>query len=254
MDLPQNSFRAALCNGQRQIGLWSALATSASVELLADAGFDWLLLDMEHAPIDIAELRSELAALNGSATHPIVRPPWNDAVAVKRILDLGVQTLLFPMIQSEAEAEAAVAATRYPPQGVRGLAGGTRATRYGRVADYYRKAHTELCVIVQIETRAGLEHLDEIVAVEGVDAIFIGPTDLSASFGHPGNPRHPEVDAAIEGAMRRIIAAGKPVGIIAQDEALVRRWFDLGASFIAVGVDVSLFAKAADALAAKFRV
>lgn len=253
MELPTNPFKAALRAGRRQIGLWSALAVPASVELLAHAGFDWLLLDMEHAPIDLGELRGELMALNGSATHAIVRPPWNDAVAVKRILDLGAQTLLFPVIQSGAEAAAAVASTRYPPAGVRGVAGGTRATRYGRVADYYGKAQEELCVIVQIETRAGLEHLDAILAVDGVDALFLGPADLSASLGHLGDPRHPEVAAAMEDALRRCVAAGKPVGTISQDEALARRWFELGASFVAVGVDVLLFARAADALAAKFK-
>jgi 4-hydroxy-2-oxoheptanedioate aldolase len=253
MELPHNPFKAALRAGRRQIGLWSALVAPASVELLAGAGFDWLMLDMEHAPIDFGELRSELMALNGSATHPIVRPPWNDAVAVKRILDLGVQTLLFPVIQSAAEATAAVAATRYPPDGVRGVAGGTRATRYGRVADYYRLAQDELCVIMQIETRAGLDNLDAILAVEGVDAVFLGPADLSASLGHLGAPRHPDVVAAMEDALHRCVAAGKPVGTISQDETVARRWLDLGASFVAVGVDVLLFARAADTLAAKFR-
>src|SRR6188472_3923786 len=195
MDLPLNSFKRAIKSGQRQIGIWSSLASNVSVEVLAGAGFDWVLLDTEHAANEVPMVLSQLQAAVGGTAHPIVRPAWNDAVLIKRFLDVGVQTFLIPYVQNEEEARRAVAATRYPPRGVRGFAGTTRASRYGRVADYHARAEAEICVLVQVETRVALTHLEAIARVEGVDGVFIGPGDLSADMGYLAELGHPEVVA-----------------------------------------------------------
>lgn len=253
MDLPMNAFKRALREGRPQIGLWSVLANASVAELLGASGYDWLLIDMEHAPNELPAVQAQLQALRGSATTPIVRPPWNDMVWVKRVLDLGAQTLLIPYVQTAEAAAQAVAYMRYPPAGRRGVAGGTRATQWGRVRDYYKRVEEELCLLVQVESRQGLENLDAIAAIPGVDGIFIGPADLSADMGHLGDPQHPDVQAAIEDAVRRIRAAGKAAGILARGEEGARRWLSAGCLFVAVGVDASLLAQAADGLAAKFR-
>ncbi len=253
MDLPVNAFKRALREGRPQIGLWSVLANASVAELLGASGYDWLLIDMEHAPNELPAVQAQLQALRGSATTPIVRPPWNDMVWVKRVLDLGAQTLLIPYVQTAEEAAQAVAYLRYPPAGRRGVAGGTRATQWGRVRDYYKRVEGELCLLVQVESRQGLENLDAIAAIPGVDGIFIGPADLSADMGHLGDPQHPDVQAAIEEAVRRIRAAGKAAGILARGEEGARSWLSAGCLFVAVGVDASLLAQAADGLAAKFR-
>lgn len=253
MDLPVNAFKRALREGRPQIGLWSVLANAAVAELLGASGYDWLLIDMEHAPNELPEVQAQLQALRGAATTPIVRPPWNDMVWVKRVLDLGVQTLLIPYVQTAEEAAAAVASMHYPPAGRRGVAGGTRATQWGRIRDYYRCAGEEVCLLVQVESRQGLDNLDAIAAVPGVDGVFIGPADLSADMGHPGQTQHPDVQAAIEAAVRRIRAAGKAAGILARGEDGVRRWLAAGCTFVAAGVDAVLLAQAADGLAAKLR-
>lgn len=252
MDIPPNPFKAALDKRRPLIGIWSMLSTAPTVELLSHSGFDWMLLDMEHGPSDISTLRNELMALNGSATAPVVRVKWNDMVELKRVLDLGVQTVMIPQVQNAEEARKAVSYTRYPPFGVRGVAGGTRATRYGRINDYYQRAGEELCVLVQVESKTALENLLRIAEVEGVDGIFIGPSDLAASLGHIGNPAHPEVQSAIEAAVNVIRGAGKTAGTIATQEAGARRMIALGFDFVAVGIDVGLLSQAADALLAKF--
>lgn len=253
MDLPANAFKRALAAGRQQIGLWSSLASHLSVELLAGSGFDWLLLDTEHAPNDLPMVLAQLQAMGGSPTHPIVRPPWNDTVVIKRYLDAGVQTFLIPYVQDEAEARAAVAATRYPPRGVRGFAAASRASRYGRVPDYHARAEAELCVLVQVETGQALANLDAIAAVDGVDGVFVGPGDLSADMGYLGQPGHPEVVAAIEDAIRRIRARGKAPGILTGDEALARRFIGQGCLFTAVGSDVGILARESERLAARFK-
>jgi 4-hydroxy-2-oxoheptanedioate aldolase len=253
MDLPVNAFKGALREGRPQIGLWSVLANASVAELLGASGYDWLLIDMEHAPNELTGVQAQLQALRGSATTPIVRPPWNDMVWLKRVLDLGAQTLLVPYVQTAEEAADAVAFMRYPPAGRRGVAGGTRATQWGRIRDYYKRVEDELCLLVQVESRQGLENLDAIAATPGVDGVFIGPADLSADMGHLGDPQHPDVQAAIEDAVRRIRAAGKAAGILARGEDGARRWLSAGCLFVAVGVDASLLAQAADGLAAKFR-
>ncbi len=253
MQMPVNRFKQGLRDGPAQIGLWCSLANHVSTEVVAEAGFDWLLLDTEHAPSDLATVHHQLQAVAAGPAHPIVRPPWNDAVVIKRLLDLGVQTLLVPFVQTAEEARAAVAATRYPPQGLRGVAVTTRANRFGRVPDYFAQANREICVLVQLESRLALANLEEIAAVEGVDGLFIGPSDLSADLGHLGNPGHPEAKAAIADAVARIRASGKAAGILTPVEADARRWLEAGCRFVAVGADVGLLARQADALARSFK-
>src|SRR5687767_1580400 len=186
MELPPNSFKRALRAGKRQIGLWSTLSSSYTVETVAGAGFDWLLLDTEHSPSDLENLLTQLQAAAPYASHPIVRVPWNDMVTVKRVLDIGAQSLLVPYVQDADEARNAVAHTRYPPAGVRGVAGTTRATRFGRVKDYAKRAHEEICLLVQVETQSALKNIEAICAIDGVDGVFIGPADLHASMGYAG--------------------------------------------------------------------
>jgi 4-hydroxy-2-oxoheptanedioate aldolase len=253
MKLPVNRFKRALAAGEQQIGLWSNLASHCSVELLAGAGFDWLLLDMEHAPNELPMVHCQLQAAMGSNTHPVVRPPWNDMVTIKRLLDIGAQTLLIPYVESAEEARNAVAYTRYPPDGVRGYASAARASGFGRIVDYPKQCANELCLLVQIESRLGLDNLEEIAGVEGVDGVFVGPGDLSAALGHAGEIKHPDVQAAIENAIVRIVAAGKPAGILIGDETLARRYIELGCTFTAVGSDVAILGRGAEQLAARFK-
>ena len=253
MELPQNPFKRAIKAGKPQIGLWSTLSSSYTVEVVAGAGFDWLLLDTEHSPVDIENLLTQLQAAAPYASHPIVRIPWNDMVTVKRVLDIGAQTLLVPYVQNVEEARNAVAHTRYPPAGVRGVAGTTRATRFGRVKEYAKRAHEELCVLVQVETQSALQNIEAICAIDGVDGVFIGPADLHASLGHAGETANPKVKPMIDDAIRRIRKAGKAPGILTPNEADARHWLECGALFVAVGSDAGILARGADALAAKFK-
>ena len=253
MELPRNAFKQALKAGQAQIGLWSSLSSPYTVEVIAGAGFDWLLLDMEHSPSDLENLLSQLQAAAPHATHPVVRVPWNDMVTMKRVLDIGAQSLLVPYVSSAQEAAAAVSYTRYPPQGVRGVAGTTRATRFGRIKDYARRAHEEICLLVQVETQAGLDAIEAICHIDGIDGVFVGPADLHASLGHPGEIANPKVKPLIDEAIRRIRKSGKAPGILTPSEEDARRWLDCGALFVAVGADVGILARGADALAAKFK-
>jgi len=258
VELPPNTFKRAILAGKPQIGLWCSLCSPYAIEVVAGSGFDWLLIDAEHQPNDLPLVTSQLQAAaaadpRGERSHVIVRPPWNDMVLVKQYLDAGAQSLLFPYVQTEEEAARAVASTRYPPAGVRGVAGTTRATRFGRVKDYFTRCAEEICVLVQIETRAGLDKLEAIAGVKGVDGVFIGPADLAAGLGHLGDMGHPEVRAAIDDAIRRIQACGKAPGIIAGDEAQSRRYLELGCLFVAVGQDLSLLARQTEKLAAAFK-
>ena len=252
MDLPINHFKRALAAGQSQIGLWCSLSSHYSVEVVAGAGFDWLLLDTEHSPNDLESLLTQLQAVAAYRSTPIVRVPWNDTVTIKRVLDIGAQTLLIPYVQTPDEARAAVAAVRYPPGGVRGVAGATRATRFGRIRDYAKRAHEELCLLVQLETRDALAHIETITAIDGIDGIFIGPADLHASMGYTGEVANPDVLPVIEDALRRIRACGKAPGILVGDAKLAQRWIDAGSLFTAVGVDVVILARGTEALAAQF--
>lgn len=253
MDLNRNAFKHAIAAGTRQIGFWCSLGSNIGAEILADSGFDWLLFDMEHTPVDLADLVVQMqAAATGTAT-PIVRPPWNDTVMIKRVLDAGTQTILIPFVQTPEEAAEAAAASYYPPKGIRGTAGSARSSRYGRVKNYLKTADSEICVLVQIETGESLEKIDEIAAVEGIDGVFIGPSDLAASLGHIGDRSNPDVQAAIRHAADRLKAVGKPTGILAADPDDAERYIDWGYTFVAVGIDTGLLAKGADALVARFK-
>jgi len=252
-DMPRNAFKHAIAAGKLQIGLWSSLCSNIAAEIISDSGFDWILLDTEHSPNEIPGLLSQLQALQGGSATPIIRPAWNDAVLAKRCLDIGAQTLLFPYVQNAEEARRAVASTRYPPQGIRGVAVATRAGRYGRVPGYLTKANAEICVLVQVETRAALSELEAIAKVDGIDGVFIGPSDLAASLGHLGNPQAPDVQKAIQQAVARLKALGKPAGILTPNEEEARRYIDWGFLFVAVGADIGLLRASADALAKKFK-
>lgn len=213
-------------------------------EMIGLAGFDWLLLDGEHAPNEIPSFVQQLQSLQGSPSAAVGRPSWNDPVEIKRMLDIGFYNLLIPFIESEEQARQAVAATRYPPQGIRGVAGLLRSNRYGTVPDYQHTVNDHICVLLQIESRAGLEAVDKIAAVEGVDGVFIGPSDLAAALGHLGNPGHPEVQEAIAHLYERVNAAGKAVGILAPVAADARRYLDMGMHFVAVGTDMGVLKQA----------
>jgi 4-hydroxy-2-oxoheptanedioate aldolase len=253
MEMKPNPLKRALREGRPQIGLWSSLPAHETVEVLAGAGFDWLLLDSEHGPADLSSVHHQLQAMVGGTAVPVVRPPWNDAVLLKRYLDLGVQSFLIPMVQDADEARRAVAATRYPPQGIRGVSVANRANAFGRVKDYLSRANDEICLNVQIETRRAVAAIEGIAAVDGVDGLFIGPSDLAADLGHLGDSAHPEVRAAIDDAISRIARTGKAAGILAPVEADARRWLGLGATFVAVGSDVGILARQGEALAARFK-
>ncbi len=253
MDMPKNRFKAALKAGTQQIGIWNSLPGMLVPELLALTGFDWVLVDTEHSPLELSEVQPALQAIAAfPEVSAVVRPYANDPVLIKRVLDMGAQSILLPCVQSAAEAEAAVQAVRYAPGGIRGVAGLTRASRYGHVKDYIPHASEEICLLVQVETKAGLDALEAIARVDGIDGVFIGPADLSASLGQPGNLHHPEVFGAIEDAIRRLKAVGMPSGILFLDDASNRRSMELGTTFTAVGVDVGLLADAAKALRARF--
>lgn len=255
MDIPVNRFKRALAEGRVQIGLWNSLSSFLTVEVIAGSGFDWILIDMEHSPNDMSVVHGQLQAMmEYPNTAPVVRPPWNDTVQMKRLLDLGVQSFLIPYVQNAEEAKAAVEATRYPKYGgVRGFAGTSRATRFGRIKNYFDRAHEEICVLVQVETVEALGEIEKIAAIDGVDGIFIGPGDLSSSMGYLGNQTHPEVVKTIENALRRIRAAGKAPGFLTADEQLARHYLNFGCQFMAVGADVGILARGADALCARFK-
>lgn len=254
MDMPCNHFKRRLAGGQWQVGLFVGLASAYSMELLAGAGFDWLVIDAEHSPNNTATVLAQLQAAAPYPVQVVVRPASHDPAQIKQYLDAGAQTLLLPLVDDAVQAAALVRAMRYPPQGIRGVAASlARAARWNGVPDYVKQADAEACLVVQVETRQGLENLDAILAVDGVDAVFIGPADLAASLGHLGEPSHPQVRAAIEDALPRIAAAGKAAGIFVTDPALAARYRALGASFIAVGGDTTLLRGAAVKLADAFR-
>ena len=253
MDLPHNAFKRAIAAGRQQIGLWVSLANPYSAELVAGSGFDWIVIDTEHSPNEVDTTLLQLQAVAPYPVAPVVRPAWNDKVLIKRHLDIGALNLLIPYVQDEQEARDAVAAIRFPTMGVRGVAGSTRASRFGRVKDYAKRAHEELCLLVQIETRKGLDNLEAIARTEGVDGVFIGPADLAAGLGHLGDMAHADVQAAIKDAIARIRKCGKPAGILATDEPTARRYIEWGTTFTAVGLDAMILAREADKLAALYK-
>ena len=254
MPAPVNPFKAALARGERQIGCWAGFAEPYATEVLAEAGFDWLVIDAEHAPNDLRTISAQLGVLRGAASHPVVRLPMGEVWAIKQVLDAGAQTLLIPMVESAAQAEGLVRAMRYPPEGVRGSGAAlARASRFSGIPDYIATANAQMCLLVQVETVAGLAALDAILAVEGVDGVFIGPSDLAADMGHRGESGVAEVQAAIRDALGRIAASEKAAGILALDPETAARYRDWGAQFLAVGIDVLLLAQAARDLAARWR-
>lgn len=253
MDVVPNEFKRSLRNRKLQIGLWSTLCSNLVAEILAHSGFDWILLDTEHSPNELPGLLTQLQAMGRGTAAAVVRAAWNDAVLIKRILDIGAQSILLPYVQTADEAKRAVEAVRYPPRGLRGVSASSRASQFGRMQDYFAQADEQICLLVQVETAAALEQLESIAAVEGVDGVFIGPADLSASLGHLGNARHPQVQRALEDAARRLRDLGKAAGILTAVEEDARRYIDWGYTFVAVGVDTVLLARAADGLARSFK-
>lgn len=253
MELAPNPFVHALAAGEKQIGLWISLANNFSAEVVASAGFDWALIDMEHSPNDYFSVLGQLQAFAAYPTVPLVRVEWNDPVAVKRLLDLGAPGLLFPMIQSVEEAQLAVASTRYPPQGCRGVSGSTRANRFGRVTDYVQRIEEETAVLLQLETRAAIENAAAIAEIDGVNGIFFGPADIAADLGKVGQPMDPDVWALIRPVARKLIDKGMPVGTLVLDPAFACELLDDGFSFVACGSDTVLLSRSADALLAQVR-
>lgn len=254
MPAPSNRFKKALAGSEVLNGLWLALVNPYSAELCAGAGFDWLLIDAEHGPNTIPTIAAQLQAISARPSHPVVRLPTGETWMIKQALDIGAQSLLIPMVESADQARQLASACRYPPAGVRGMGAGLgRAADFGRVSDYASNANDEVCLIVQIESRAGLEDLDAIATVEGVDALLIGPVDLAADMGHGGDVSVPEVADAVEEAIRRIRALGKPAGIMTTHAPLARRALEAGATFIATGSDVGLLARGAAGLLAEMR-
>lgn len=254
MDMPVNRFKQRLHNREVQIGLWLGLANAYCAELAANAGFDWLLIDGEHAPNDVRGMLGQLQAVAPYPSAAVIRPVIGDTALIKQVLDIGAQTLLVPMVESAAQARELVRAMRYPPQGIRGVGSAlARASRWNSIDGYLDQADAQMCLLVQIESLQGLANLDAIAAVEGVDGVFIGPADLSASMGHRGNPGHPDVQAAIEDAIARIRQAGKAAGILSADEKLARRYIELGAGFVAVGVDTTVLMRGLQGLVGKFK-
>lgn len=249
--LPRNTFKLALQENRRQVGLWVTFAHQPIAEVLADSGFDWLLFDMEHSPTDLHQVGQQLLAVRGRDVAPIVRVPILDMGWIKRVLDAGAPNVMIPNVRSAAEARDAVAFTRFAPEGLRGVAGSTRAGNYTRYKDYMARANDEIGVVVQIESREALDELDAICRVPGVDAVFIGPSDLAASLGYRGQSNHPEVQAAIAQAFRTAKAAGKAAGVLAAD-GKAEHYFEAGATMVGVGTDLHLLIAGADAVAARF--
>lgn len=254
MDLPINKFKQAIADGVTQYGLWAGIPDTTSAEICAGSGFDWLLLDGEHAPFDMRAIYSYLQAVAAYDIHPIVRAVKGDRNLIKQLLDYGAQTLLIPMVDTPEQAREMVSAMRYPPEGIRGMGSSiARAARWNNIPDYVSRANEEVCLLIQAESITALENLSEIVKVEGIDGVFIGPSDLSASMGHVGNAGHPDVVKAIEDAIRTITGAGKAAGILAIDPDQAKYYIDVGASFVGVGVDTLILGQGARSLAASFK-
>lgn len=248
-----NSFKRDLLAGKRLTGCWSSLSNAITTEVLGVAGFDWILLDGEHSPNDVATFIPQLMALKDSASAPVVRPSSNNTVEIKRLLDAGFYNFLIPFVENADEARRAVAATRYPPQGVRGVSVSQRGNRYGTLTDYFKGINEQICVMVQIESRAGVAAAREIAALDGVDCLFVGPSDLAAGLGQLGNANHPEVQAAIAAVFAAARACGKPAGILAPVEADARRYMEMGATFVGVGSDLGVFRAGTQALCDRYR-
>jgi 2-dehydro-3-deoxyglucarate aldolase len=247
-----NRFKSDLREGKTLIGCWSSLANPFTTEILGLAGFDWLLLDGEHSPNDLNSFILQLMALKDSPSAPVVRPQSNDTVQIKRLLDAGFYNFLVPFVETAEEAASAVAATRYAPEGVRGVSVSMRGNRFGTIPDYHKVSNQHITVALQIESRKSVANIEAICAVDGVDCVFIGPSDLAAGYGYLGNANHPEVQAAMQHVFAAARAAGVPVGILAPVESDARRYIEMGASMVAVGSDQGLFRAATQALRDKY--
>lgn len=250
----KNKFKENLANKKLQLGMWLGLANSYTAELVANTGYDFLLIDGEHAPNDVRSVLHQLQAIAAYDSLPVVRPNFNDPVLLKMYLDVGAQSFLIPMIQNKEQAQNAVRATRYPPQGIRGVGSAlARASRWNGIEGYLKKANDEICVLVQVETMEAVNNLDEILEVEGVDGVFIGPADLSADMGYIGQPNHEKVVATIESCIQKIVKANKAPGILMANEEMAKHYIDLGALFVAIGVDTSVLTQACKSKLAQFR-
>jgi len=254
MPAPTNTFKARLKAGDRLIGLWMTLADIYSAEVVGTAGFDWVVVDGEHSPNDIRSIRDQLIALEASDTHPVVRVPIGETRLIKQVLDIGAQTVLVPMVETAEQAAELVRACRYPPDGTRGVgASAARASRFGSIPDYIATADDQICLLVQVENRAGIANIDDILKVDGVDGVFIGPADLSTDMGHSGNSSAPEVQEVILATLQRIAKAGKAPGILSTKDETTALYRDGGAQFLAVGIDLLMLARATRDAAAKWK-
>ncbi len=243
-DMPKNTLKTALKAGQFQRGLWCTINDSMVAEMCASLGFDWMLFDTEHSPIDPLAVVPLLQAAAPFATSTVVRPGSLNPVEMKKLLDMGAQTLLVPMINSAEEARLAVASVEYPPHGIRGVSGMNRAAGFGEIAGYHKNARDEIAILLQVETLQAVANIEEIAAVPGVDGIFVGPADLAAAMGFPGEPNHPEVRKAVVDAIKRIVATGIPAGFLSPDPSYVKEVIEAGALFVAVDMDISALKRA----------
>jgi 4-hydroxy-2-oxoheptanedioate aldolase len=253
MKFIQNKLKAALQEGKSQIGCWLMTGSPLAAEICASSGFDWVLIDMEHTPNDMSQVLSLVHAASAYPVSIAVRAPWNDAVMIKRLLDMGVQTIMVPNVRTKQEAEAAVAATRYPPRGVRGVSGNSRSNRFGRIKDYFDRADEHICLIVQIETQMGWDNVEEIASVDGIDCLFVGPADLAADIGYLGKNAEETPQAAMADVITRSVNVGCAAGILAFDDAEAKKWLGNGATFIAVTGDGFLLSRGMDAVVESFK-
>ena len=253
MNIRKNIFKQKILKFEKQIGIWSCLSNNTVAEILSVVGFDWIVIDMEHSPNDIQEVLVQLQIIQGFSSEPIVRVPWNEPVMVKRVLDMGAQSILFPYVEDEKEALAAVESTRYPPKGIRGVMSAARMNRYGTVTDYYKKADDEICVIVQCESKKAIQNISKIAAVEGVDGIFIGPSDLSASIGKIGQFEDEEVQALISLGLENCKKSNIPAGILTAKKDFAKKYVADGFTYVAINSDTNLIARSAENLLKEFK-
>lgn len=254
MPAPENTFKKALADGDTLIGCWLSLAEAVTAEIMGEAGFDWLLIDGEHSANDIRSIRDQMMALKGSDSHPVIRVPVGETWIIKQVLDAGAQTVLVPMVETAKQARELVKACRYPPEGNRGVGyGAGRISNFGQMKDYGETANAQISLLVQVESKTGLDNLDDILSVPGVDGVFIGPADLSASLGYLGKINHPEMKKTILSSLEKISASGKAAGIIYTDEHMIQAALDAGARFVAVAMDVALLLNNGKAAAAQWK-
>lgn len=254
MPVPVNEFKKALNTGKTQFGIWSCLASEMVTEVLATTDIDWICIDGEHSPNGLTEMRRQLLSIEGSGTQAIVRVASGEDWMIKQALDIGAQTILVPMVETAKQAEQLVRAVNYPPHGIRGVGSlGARASGFGSIPDYLTTADAQVCLIVQVENKIGVQNVDDILAVEGIDAVFIGPSDLSADMGFIGQAGAPEVQKVVNDTLEKIIASDKAAGILTFDMGLVEQQVKMGVDFIAVSMDVPMLTSSAKTLVSKVK-